>query len=256
MGVVCITFYHFNNVHRLVGQTSCVHLGMKSTQPQQKRAVAYYRVSTGKQGITGLGLDAQQSMVRAWALANGYELIREFIEVKTGSKGTYNTSSRRPELHKALQSSKLDKCALIVAKLDRIGRKSLFINELIEYKVNFIALDMPNPGGVMSSATKAMIRTLGAMAEYERDMASERTKAALKSLKERGLPLGVHTHINPDFNRQAIANKVAANVRWANIIPSVMMLQHDGLSIRAIATNLNLHATQVARIIKRNPVAL
>jgi len=94
------------------------------------------------------------------------------------------------------------------------------------------------------------------MAEYERDMASERTKAALKSLKERGLPLGVHTHINPDFNRQAIANKVAANVRWANIIPSVMMLQHDGLSIRAIATNLNLHATQVARIIKRNPVAL
>gem|GEM_PF-3892601 len=200
-----------------------------------------------------MGLDAQQSVVRAWASASGYELIQELNEVKSGSKG----SSKRPQLNKALQISKTDKCALIVAKLDRIGRKSLFINELIEHKVNFIALDMPNPGGVMSSATKAMIRTLASFAEYERDMASERTKAALQSLRERGLPLGVHTHINPNFNRLAQTNVAVALDRWKDVTPNVLQLHSEGKNLSVIARELKLFPMQVSRIIKRNtPVSI
>lgn len=216
----------------------------------KKVAVGYYRVSTGKQGITGLGLDAQQSMVRSWASANGYELTNEFIEVKSGIKN----SSKRPELNKALQTSKRTKCALIVAKLDRIGRKSSFIHELIDHKVNFIALDMPNPGGVMSSMTKAMIRQMGVFAELERDMASERTTAALQSLKSRGVVLGVHTHQSPDMNAAARRNIATANVRWATVIPIIMKSHKDGNGIREIARELNMIPMQVSRIIKRNAV--
>jgi len=216
----------------------------------KKLAVGYYRVSTGKQGITGLGLDAQQLMVRNWASTNGYELTDEFIEVKSGIK----SSSKRPELKKALDASKRNKCALIVAKLDRIGRKSAFIHDLIDHRVNFVALDMPNPGGVMSSMTKAMIRQMGVFAELERDMASDRTKAALQSLKSRGVLLGVHTHKNPDFCRQARKNVATALDRWADAAPTIMKLKQDGLSIRAIAANVDLHATQVVRIIKRSTV--
>lgn len=206
-----------------------------------KCAIAYIRVSTSKQGITGLGLESQRDMINAFANANGYNITQWFVEVKSGSK-----SSNRPELNKALKVADQTKCSLMVAKLDRIGRKLGFINNLLEKRVKFVALDMPNANdsGEMSSATKAMIRTLASFAEYERDLISERTSAALQVAKARGIKLGTHG------TTLAAANRAEAVKRANDLAPRIKELKDQGRSIRSIAALLDMHPTQVARTLK------
>lgn len=139
--------------------------------------VAYYRVSTQKQGKSGLGLDSQKSIVSSYVHQNGGELIGEYSEVESGSKDD------RPELLQALRACRLKGATLVIAKLDRLSRNRRFLIELQDSSVKFVCCDMPD-------ANHFTIGLMANIADYERQLISERTKAALKAAKDRGVKLG------------------------------------------------------------------
>jgi DNA invertase Pin-like site-specific DNA recombinase len=136
--------------------------------------VAYYRVSTHKQGIAGLGRQAQEDAVKKYIAGIGGTLVDFREEVESGKR------KDRPKLAEALKLCRVHKAMLIVAKLDRLARNNAFVANLLESGVEFRAADYP-------TANKAFIQMLSVFAEYERDLISERTKAALaKSTKKLG----------------------------------------------------------------------
>ncbi|WP_454020424.1 recombinase family protein [Azospirillum sp. Marseille-Q6669] len=141
------------------------------------RYVGYLRVSTQRQGASGLGLEAQHAALALHASREGDCIIETFFEVESGRR------SDRPQLQRALHLCKLTGATLLIAKLDRLARSVAFIANLMESGVEFIAADMPY-------ANKLTVHILSAMAEYEREAISERTKAALRAAKERGVMLG------------------------------------------------------------------
>ena len=144
-----------------------------------KKIISYIRVSTQKQGMSGLGMEAQQKAVQQYLAEQGSDLVAEFVEVESGKK----TDKQRPELAKALEACKKHKAVLVVAKLDRLARNVHFISGLMESKVKFLALDMPE-------ANELTLHVMAAFAEHEAKRISERTKAALAVAKERGVKLG------------------------------------------------------------------
>lgn len=144
-----------------------------------KKIISYIRVSTQKQGMSGLGMEAQQKAVQQYLAEQGAELVAEYVEVESGRK----TDKQRPELAKALEACKKHKAVLVVAKLDRLARNVHFISGLMESKVKFLALDMPE-------ANELTLHVMAAFAEHEAKRISERTKAALAVAKERGVKLG------------------------------------------------------------------
>lgn len=141
------------------------------------KIVAYYRVSTKKQGQSGLGLDAQKSQVEAFSQHNHGKVIGEYTEVETGK------NSDRPKLRDALAHARLNKATLVVAKLDRLSRNVAFTSALMESGVEFVACDNPH-------ATKLTIHILAAVAENEARATSTRTKDALAAAKAKGKKLG------------------------------------------------------------------
>ena len=143
------------------------------------KIVSYVRVSTTKQGQSGLGLDAQQAAVSQHIALTRAELVGEYVEVESGRK----TDKARPQLAAALAQCKKDKAVLVVAKLDRLARNVHFISGLMESKVKFLALDMPE-------ANELSLHIMAAFAEHEAKRISERTKAALAVAKSRGVVLG------------------------------------------------------------------
>ena len=132
--------------------------------------VTYYRVSTARQGASGLGLDAQRNAVLQYLAGGTKTVLAEVVEIETG-KGA-NALEKRPELRRALELCRKSGATLLIAKLDRLARNVHFVSGLIETGVEFIAADMPN-------ANKVMIQMHAVMSEWERDQISERTKAAL-----------------------------------------------------------------------------
>lgn len=142
-----------------------------------KNAVAYYRVSTERQGESGLGLEAQQASVKEFVRFKNYILINEFTEIESGAK------KKRPVLIQALEYCKRNKCTLIIAKLNRLGRNVALISALMESKVDFLCVDLPE-------ANRFVIHIMAAVAEYQRDEISSNTKAALQAAKKRGVRLG------------------------------------------------------------------
>lgn len=140
------------------------------------RHVAYYRVSTKRQGQSGLGLDAQKDAVRGY-LGAGWPPVAEVIEIESG------TRSDRPKLAEALRLCKLHKAVLIIAKLDRLARNVAFVSALMESGVEFVAVDFPQ-------ANRLTIHILAAVAEHEAMMISARTKSALAVAKARGTKIG------------------------------------------------------------------
>jgi DNA invertase Pin-like site-specific DNA recombinase len=184
--------------------------------------IAYYRVSTQKQGQSGLGLDAQRSAVSAFSRSG--TLAAEYTEIESGKRHT-----NRPQLQTALAECKKRKATLIIAKLDRLARNVAFISALMENGTDFIACDMPH-------ANKLTIHILAAVAEHEREMISARTKAALTAAKARGTKLG-----NPRW-AESIESAWRANNPIA-VSPQVvqMVRQHRraGETLRAIADHLN-----------------
>lgn len=190
--------------------------------------VAYYRVSTQRQGASGLGLDAQRQTVARYLSECCKMAVGEFCEVETG-KGA-NALVRRPELRKALELCKKSGSTLLIAKLDRLARNVHFVSGLIETGVDFIAADMPN-------ANKVMIQMHAVMSEWERDQISERTKAALAAAKARGVVLGATGLSN--LRRHTTQKQVAAQAFRERLQPVLKGFQAQGLSRRAMVTQLN-----------------
>lgn len=139
------------------------------------RFVSYLRVSTQRQGRSGLGLEAQRAAVAAHA--HGGTILREYVEVESGKR------QDRPQLDAALKDCKRTGATLLVAKLDRLARNVEFTARLMNSGVDFVAADMP-------TANRLTIHILAAMAEHEREQISQRTKAALEAAKRRGVKLG------------------------------------------------------------------
>lgn len=182
---------------------------------------AYYRVSTNRQGVSGLGLEAQRSATKAYIESNSANLLGEFFEVESGKR------SDRPELHAALDACRKQGATLLIAKLDRLARNVHFISGLLETGVRFVAIDMPN-------ADRFMLHVYAAIAEEEARKISERTKAALAAAKMRGVRLGA--------NAKTLALQYAqtADEFAKSIGPTIETLRfHENLTYRAIAAKLN-----------------
>jgi len=200
--------------------------------------IAYYRVSTKKQGTSGLGLDAQEASVIHHVNGHG-KLIASYTEVESGKK------SERIELAKALGHAKRNKATLIVAKLDRLSRNVAFLSALMESKVDFICADMP-------TANKLTIHIMAAMAEHEGKVISERTKAALAQAKIRGVKLGSNREGHWEGREQtridgllkgskqaAISNKAKKIEAYSDLLPQVMEYRKLGKTFQQIADTLN-----------------
>jgi DNA invertase Pin-like site-specific DNA recombinase len=202
-----------------------------------KKYVSYLRVSTARQGESGLGLEAQRSAVVNYvnSLPDGAEIVREFVEIETGKRAD------RPVLAEAIRECKANDCILLVAKLDRLSRNLHFVTALMNSKVDFVASDNPH-------ATPFLIHILVAVAEHERNMISNRTKLALEAAKRRGVKLG-----NPQY-QDAISKAVEARQKIAadrnaglrKMVAEVM--EKTGLSKLAdIAQALNLRGIKTNR---------
>ena len=196
--------------------------------------IAYYRVSTDRQGKSGLGLDAQRKAVEDYLNGGRWTLVDHFTEVESGKRND------RPKLEEALAACKKQKAKLVIAKLDRLSRNLAFIATLMESGVEFVAVDNPH-------ANKLTIHILAAVYQHEREMISERTKAALAAAKKRGQRLG-----NPDITEVAKRGRAvaSANARRfaANVRPIIEEIMRVGVtSHNAIAQKLNERNVKTAR---------
>lgn len=190
--------------------------------------VAYFRVSTARQGQSGLGLEAQRAAVLQYLDGGRWTLLAEYVEVESG-KGS-NALDRRPQLQAALALCKKRKATLIIAKLDRLARNIHFVAGLIETGVEFVAADMPY-------ANKVMIQMHAVMSEWERDAISKRTREALQAAKARGVKLGA---AGPRNLRPNIEARVESADAYAAKLKTVIAgLQGRGLSQRAVVAEIN-----------------
>ncbi|MDB4658373.1 recombinase family protein, partial [bacterium] len=162
------------------------------------KIVTYTRVSTKRQGQSGLGLEAQEAAIQNYIQEQSADVVGGFVEIESGKK------SNRVELAKAIALAKKTKSKLVVAKLDRLARNVHFISGLLQSKVDFVALDFPE-------ANTFTIQIMAALAEQEARLISERTKAALAAAKRRGVILGAHGRKLADENI-ASADKWAASI--------------------------------------------
>lgn len=195
--------------------------------------VAYYRVSTAKQGQSGLGLEAQREAVRRYLNGGNWELLQEFTEVETG-KGS-NALSKRPHLKAAIEYARKNKAKLLIAKLDRLARNVYFISTLMEQKVRFVACDFPE-------ANDLTIHILSAMAQYETKVISDRTKAALQQAKERGKKLG-----NPNLKTDNEVRAKEAQEFAENLRATLEAFKAAGMTQRAMVEELNKLGTKTPR---------
>lgn len=191
--------------------------------------IAYFRVSTQKQGASGLGLDAQKEAVGRFLNGGEWELAAEYQEVETG-KGS-DALAKRPQLKAALAACRKEGATLIIAKLDRLARNVHFVSGLMESKVKFVACDMPE-------ANELTIHIMAAFAEHEAKRISQRTKDALAIAKSRGTVLGKAgaANLRPNIEaRQKTANEFATRLR-----PLLDGMKARNLSQRAMVDELNM----------------
>lgn len=205
-----------------------------------EKAVAYLRVSTEKQGRSGLGLEAQRDAINRFAEREGIELAAEFVEVETG-KGT-DALDRRPQLAAALAHARRVKCPIIVAKLDRLSRDVHFISGLMSQRLPFIVAELG------TDADPFMLHLYAALAEKERKLISERTKAALAAKRAQGVKLGNRTNL-ADARAKAVAStKATADAFALNVLPIIRDVKANGVnSYRGIAEALNARGVRTAR---------
>lgn len=205
------------------------------------RVAAYYRVSTDKQGRSGLGLEAQREAVRSLCDARGWEIVAEFKEVESGKRND------RPQLDAALEHARLTGAKLVVAKLDRLSRDAAFTLQLRNSGVDFTCADNPD-------VNRLTIGLLAVINEDERERISERTKAALAAAKARGVKLG-----NPNgaeaLRRAGKGNKASVSAIIGNadrfaegLRETVKVIRQGGVtSLSGIASELNGKHMRTAR---------
>ncbi|GAB3901664.1 recombinase family protein [Spirosoma agri] len=189
--------------------------------------VPYYRVSTAGQGKSGLGLSAQRDIVHRFVKTDD-ELLDEFVEIESGKK------ANRPQLSAAIAFAKQHQARLLIAKLDRLSRNVSFIFSLRNSEVDFVACDIPD-------ANTLTVGIMAVLAQHERELISERTKAALKAKKDQGRKLGMPNMtaaiMQSGLNvRQQNARTNKANLQAAELI---RLYRNEGLTYAAIAERLN-----------------
>lgn len=187
--------------------------------------VSYYRVSTDRQGRSGLGLEAQKEAVQQRLDRGRWQLIAEFLEIESGKR------ARRPQLDAALAACKKHKAKLVVAKLDRLSRNVSFLLKLIDSGVEVFFADLPELNGAMG---RFMLTTMASVAELEAGLISERTKAALKAAKARGVRLGRYGAevLAPKFKEEA-------RRRAVELTSVIAELRSKDLSLAQMAAELN-----------------
>lgn len=183
------------------------------------RYVAYFRVSTEKQGKSGLGLAAQRTLVERF-LSAGDEVIAEFVEVQSGK------NDERVELWKAIAHAKKQDAKILIAKLDRFSRKVSFIAGIMEQGIGLVVAEMPH-------ATDFQLHIFAALAQEERRLISERTRNALAEAKKRGVELG------KNGKTLAVKHRQEADERAEALRPIIMPMVKEGLSLNTIAGRLN-----------------
>ena len=205
-----------------------------------QHAVAYFRVSTARQGRSGLGIDAQREAVARFAAAEGFELVSEFVEVETG-KGA-DALDRRPKLAAALAVGRQKRCPVIVAKLDRLSRDVAFVAGLMAQRVPFIVAELG------ADADPFMLHIYAALAEKERRLISERTRSALAARKAQGARLGNRTNAAQALASGRRALTKEADAFAANVMPIIDSLRSAGLTdLRGLASALNSRGVRTAR---------
>jgi DNA invertase Pin-like site-specific DNA recombinase len=205
--------------------------------------IAYYRVSTAKQGREGLGIAAQREAVERYLNGGNWRIVKEFTEVESGKR------SDRPELAKALAAARVHRVPVVVAKVDRLTRSVGFLSSLLDSGVDVRFADLPE---IKGAAGKFMLQQMAAVAELERGFISERTKAALAAAKRRGVKLGGYrigaklTAKVRQAGRDALQR--AASERAADIKPHIEELRAAGAeSLQAIAGGLNKRGIPAAK---------
>jgi len=188
--------------------------------------VAYYRVSTQKQGVSGLGLEAQQQTVRSYLNGGSWSLIGEFTEVETG-KGS-NALAKRPVLREAMALAKKKKATLLIAKLDRLARNVHFVSGLMESQIKFVAIDIPE-------ANDLTIHIMAAMAQHEAKRIGERVSDMWQSKKARGDKIGNPESLKPQNEvRAKVANEFALGLST-----TLKAFLHSGMTQRQMVDELN-----------------
>ncbi len=193
-----------------------------------KSYVAYYRVSTTKQGVSGLGLQAQQDTVKHFIGSNG-NLLAEFTEIESGK------NDKRNELQKAIDFANSKNAVLIIAKLDRLSRNASFIFQLRDSNVDFTCCDIPD-------ANTMTIGIFALLAQQEREMISERTRKALKAKKENGFVLGKPENFTDEARakgRKAYHEKAIENENNRRAFSLIQVLRNQQATYRFIADKLN-----------------
>lgn len=183
--------------------------------------ISYLRVSTQRQGQSGLGIEAQRTAVEQYVKQSRGELLAEYVEIETGS------GKARPILVQSIALCRRRKATLLIAKLDRLARNVAFISSLMESGVEFVAADAPY-------ANRLMIHILAAFAEHERALISDRTKAALAAAKARGVRLGINgSQLAAGYQREArqFAESLRADVEAAQ--------KQGATTLQGIARSLN-----------------
>lgn len=204
---------------------------------EDRKFISYLRVSTDRQGKSGLGLEAQREAIRSYL--RGIPPLKEFIEIESGRKAD------RPQLRAALDACHSIGATLVIAKLDRLARNVAFISNLMESGVDFIACDFPQ-------ANRLTIHILAAVAEHEREMISARTREALKAAKARGVKLGSPKNLTEEVAKKgrAVAERVRkgkADAFARKRFKEISGYLKEGLSLNAIARRLNQDGVLTAR---------
>ena len=200
--------------------------------------VTYLRVSTDRQGKSGLGLEAQRAAVLDHVAGKG-QIAAEYVEIESGKR------NERPQLARAMAEAKRIGAVLLIAKLDRLARNVAFIANLLEAGVEIAAADMPE-------ANRFLLHVMAAVAEHEAQAISDRTRAALAAAKARGVVLGWSMPERKEEQRRASRKGAAKNagnacMHAANVLPIIRQIAAGGASLRKIADELNDRGIKTAR---------
>lgn len=195
-----------------------------------KKYIAYYRVSRKEQGLSGLGLAAQESSVVKYVASQDGTILKEYTEIETGTN-----KRQRVQIHKAIQMAKNEGAVLVIAKLDRLARNVSFVSSLMDAGIEFVAVDMP-------SANNFTIHIFSALAEQEAKLISTRTKQALAELKKKGVKLGNPNNLTNEARNKgvkAIKDNALNNDRNRQAQSIINNCKEKGMTYRDIADYLN-----------------